>query len=68
MIKKISSLQKIGRRNFCVFEPYLHPERHINMSHNPQNCYEEIVVLGDYPIAPKSNDKILSRKYEKPIL
>jgi hypothetical protein len=38
------------------------------MSHNPQNCYEEVVVLGDYPIAPRSNDKVLSRKYEQLLL
>lgn len=26
--------------------------------------YEDIVMIGDFPIAPKSNDKVLSRKYE----
>ena len=25
-------------------------------------------MLGDYPLAPKSNDKIFSRKYEQPVL
>ena len=68
MLKKVSKLSYISRRNFCIFAPYLNPERHINMSHNPQNCYEEIIQLGDYPIAPKTNDKVLSRKYEQPTL
>lgn len=30
--------------------------------------YEDIIMLGDYPLAAKSNDKILSRKYEAPVL
>ena len=68
MFKRVSKLSILNKRNFCIYAPYLTPERHINMSHNAQNCYEEVIMLGDYPIAPKTNDKVLSRKYVKPVM
>jgi hypothetical protein len=68
MLRKFSQLSYLNKQNFCIFKPYLQPERHINMSHNFQNSYEDLVMIGDYPIAPRSNDKVLSRKYEQIVM
>lgn len=37
--------------------------RHINTGHNPNNVYEDIVMLGDYPVASRTMDKVISQTY-----
>lgn len=51
------------RNSFCVYQAYLNPERHINSGHNPNSAYEDIVMLGDYPVQSVTHDKVLSQAY-----
>ena len=37
-------------QSFCVYTAYLNPEKHIYMTHNPSNVYEDIFQIGDYPM------------------
>ena len=48
---------------FCVNQPYLNPERHITMSHNFNNVYEDIILLGDYPLPTVTNERVVSQDY-----
>ena len=54
MIRKIlNSSYRVGmnkcvpKNNFCIYEAYLNPERHVFTGHNVNNVYEDIVLLGD---------------------
>jgi len=50
-------------QSFCIYTAYLNPEKHIYMTHNPSNAYEDIVQIGDYLLPGKPMEKELSRVY-----
>lgn len=53
----------IPARSFCVYAAYLSPKAHVTMSHNPQNVYEDIVMVGDYLLPTREMTKRISQKY-----
>jgi len=46
----------------------LDPEKHIVTTHNFNNVYEDIIMLGDYPLPKRDNDRVLSLSYMPQIL
>jgi len=50
-------------RNFCVYEAYLSPKNHITMTHNFNNVYEDVVLMGDYMFAYNDMSKVESQHY-----
>ncbi|EWS72332.1 hypothetical protein TTHERM_000939159 (macronuclear) [Tetrahymena thermophila SB210] len=51
------------KNTFCIYQAYQNPLRHINTGHNPNNVYEDIVMLGDYPVQNRTHDKVISQTY-----
>jgi len=62
---KLFSQNKAG---FCIYATYLDPKAHITMSHNPNNVYEDIVMIGDYLTPTRPMTKVPSQKYMDQIL
>ncbi len=62
---KVYSQNKAG---FCVYATYLDPKAHITMSHNPNNVYEDIVMIGDYLTPTRFMNRVTSQKYMEQIL
>lgn len=62
---KIYTQNKAG---FCIYAAYLDPKAHITMSHNPNNVYEDIVMIGDYLTPTRPMQKVTSQKYMDQIL
>jgi hypothetical protein len=50
-------------RGFCIYASYLDPTKHISMNHNPNNMYEDLVMIGDYPVPAKAQVRIPSQQY-----
>lgn len=50
-------------RGFCIYASYLDPTKHITMNHNPNNMYEDLVMIGDYPVPGKPQARIPSQQY-----
>ena len=50
-------------QSFCVYTAYLNPEKHIYMTHNPSNVYEDIFQIGDYPMPSRLMAREDSRLY-----
>ena len=73
MLKRLTKLASISRptlqaayapaRGFCIYAAYLDPKAHVTMSHNPQNVYEDIIMLGDYLMPGKEMTKVDSQRY-----
>ena len=55
-------------RNFCIYAAYLDPKAHVTMSHNPQNVYEDIVMMGDYLMPIRGMTREVSTKYVPQLL
>jgi hypothetical protein len=64
-VLKIHTQSKAG---FCIYASYLDPKAHITMSHNPNNVYEDIVMIGDYLTPTRPMTKVVSQKYNDQIL
>ncbi|KRW99169.1 hypothetical protein PPERSA_07412 [Pseudocohnilembus persalinus] len=63
-----SVFKNTPKNSFCIYEAYLNPERHINTTHNVNNVYEDIVLLGDYLLPDRLNEKTLSTTYVPQLL
>ena len=50
-------------RSFCAYEAYLSPKLHITTTHNFNNVYEDVVMIGDYMVPYNDQSKIESQKY-----
>lgn len=55
-------------RSFCIYAAYLNPEKHIYMTHNPSNVYEDILQIGDYPLPNRPMVREVSRVHVPQIL
>ncbi len=55
------SLSILPLNNFCIYEAYLNPTRHITMSHNVNNIYEDLFMLGDVALPIRTNDPQICR-------
>lgn len=62
-IKGSLRLYKNSSRGFCIYARYLNPANHITMNHNIQNMYEDVVMIGDYPVPARYAKKEHSKKY-----
>lgn len=60
---QVLSFSRIPKQSFAIFSAYLNPERHITMNHNPHNAYEDIVMIGDYPMPNRAMKKEINRDY-----
>lgn len=50
-------------KTFSVYTDYLNPEKHIYMSHNPDNIYQDIYQIGEYPMPQRLMIKEISKVY-----
>jgi len=57
------SLSYKGVRRFCIYEAYLSPKLHITTTHNFNNVYEDVVLIGDYMVPAKNHSKVESQHY-----
>jgi len=67
-MKKVIKLTRGQTYGFCISTPYLNPEKHITMNHNPADAYDEIVMLGDFPMPSRDNERERSHKYQDLLL
>lgn len=63
--KFVKPLTLISRNSylFCFNTAYLNPEKHIYMTHNPTNIYEDILQIGDYLMPQRLMEKQVSQVY-----
>lgn len=49
--------------NFCIYKAYLDPSKHIYMTHNPHNMFEDLFSYGQYPLPTVPMQRQLKRDY-----